>query len=160
MKYAAAVMLVLLTLRVSSTSCTTKPEMDKWQLIEAQLLSEEFQSLESQSVAIRLKNPGNLKGKNGYRKFKTLKEGLEALEWQIERYQSGRSKTRIRPESDLEAFVATYAPDSYLYSAQLSSWLRTPKNTQIKDIPRDSLVKYLVRKEDHRLYTLIYARKF
>jgi hypothetical protein len=166
MKVTALLLLTLLPLLANTVSCKKPSNSDeiknhiRWDKIDKALETNYFKQAGKNSIAIRYKNPGNLRSpKSGkYREFKSLKDGYEALHWQIEHYKSGRSRI-LSPQSDLKCFANRYAPESSNYAQSLQKWLKIESSTMIKDIHTDSLVMCIIRKEDVRLWKLIYRQQ-
>lgn len=121
-----------------------------------------FKGMRSADLAVRNLNPGNIKSvRTGkFRKFNTLKDGYDALIRDIEIKQSGRSRV-IHKDETLWKFIHIYAPahdnnNPSLYAWQVANWLGIDINTPFNQINKHDLAKYLIKKEDCRLFALMY----
>jgi len=114
------------------------------------------------TIAQRHKNPANLVDFNTgkYKVFPTLKDGYNAMIRQIELYQSGRS-IHTDTATTLSEYVKIYDPSSLSgkYLTFMVGKLGVGGDTKIRDIPRDSLVKYHINLEDRKLFKLMYGTK-
>jgi hypothetical protein len=114
-------------------------------------------ALHTTSLAQRNNNPANLRWNGTYNVYPTLREGLTAMEWQIEQYQSGKSR-HTSPTTTLAEYLKIYSPPTTgRYLSFMVEKLKVAPNTPIRDIPRDSLIKYHINMECHKLFKLLYV---
>lgn len=90
------------------------------------------------NIPTRLNNPGDLKDpKTGvFRTFPNPQEGFKALKDDLNIKITGKSKTGVTPNSDLQHFASIYAPasdnnDPTGYAQKLATKLNVPVNTPI-----------------------------
>lgn len=85
-------------------------------------------------------NAGNLRNSDGsFQSFSTPEEGRQALISQLNRYQTGNTKTRARPDMSLTDAMGVYAPASdnnnpKQYAEFIAKKLNISPTTPIKDI--------------------------
>ena len=109
-------------------------------------------------------NPGNLRSfKTGkFRKFKSMKEGYDALIWDLERKISGKSNY-TDSTTTIYKFVRIYAPkhenDVVRYTKVVCEELGVSKYEKLHNIKPHMLAKAIIKVEDYDLYKLIYKIK-
>ena len=103
-------------------------------------------------------NAGNLRNSDGsFQSFSSPEEGRQALVNQLNRYQTGNTKTKARPDMSLTDAMGVYAPASdnnnpKQYAEFIAKRLNISPNTQIKDIDANAWADAISVMEGNKSY--------
>jgi len=113
------------------------------------------------SIASRYRNPGNLRSVNTgrFRSFSNLSDGYEALLFDIECKQTGRS-SYCDSSTTIQDFIFVYAPpienNSHSYVKYVCETLDVSHNTVIGSLDRADIARAIIQVEDPILYSEMY----
>lgn len=116
------------------------------------------------NVYTEYNNPGNLRSvKTGkFRKFKTMKEGYDALIYDLNMKISGES-AYTDSTTTVEQFIHIYAPpfenDTKKYIEIVCTELNINKKIKLYTLDAHELAKAMIKVEDVELYKIMYASR-
>lgn len=92
---------------------------------------------------------------SGFQQFGSYQEGRQALEHQLELYQTGKTRNPVGPQSSILDAMSVYAPSSdnnnpYTYAATISKHLGVPITTPISQIDRKKWADVIEKVEGNK----------
>lgn len=118
----------------------------------------------NRSIASRYSNPGNLRSvtTGRFRSFDFLRDGYEALLFDIECKQTGNS-SYADSSTTIQDFIFIYAPpienNTHRYVAEVCNTLDIDMNIVIGSLNKSDIARAIIKVEDPILYNEMYSIK-